>query len=76
MGNQLTVGTRIYRPGRLVKAGDGVHLELETPHMKNIKDFGDGTFMLRAVPREAYLPELKPTPAATLVISMDTEPTG
>ena len=57
MGNQLTVGTRIYRPGRLIEAEDGVHLELETPHMKNIKDFGDGTFMLRAVPHEAYLPD-------------------
>ena len=54
METQLKVGTRIYRPGRLVEAEDGVHLELETPGMK---DFGDGTIMLRAVPHEAYLPD-------------------
>jgi hypothetical protein len=57
MGNRLTVGARIYRSGRLVEVGDGVHVELETPHMKNMKDFGDGTIMLRAVPHEAFLPD-------------------
>jgi hypothetical protein len=57
MATQLTVGTRIYRPARLVGAGEGVRLELETPHMKNIKNFGDGTIMVRAVPQAAYLPD-------------------
>jgi hypothetical protein len=60
MGIQLTMGTRIYRPEQLAGAGEGVHLELETPlmkNMKNMKDFGDGTIMLRAVPHEAYLPD-------------------
>jgi hypothetical protein len=50
---QLMVGTRIYRPARLVENGFSVKVVLETPRMK---DFGDGTLMLRATPREAYLP--------------------
>jgi len=54
MVTQLTVGARIYRPARLVEHGPGVQVELETPSMKN---FGDGTTMLRAAPREAYLPD-------------------
>jgi hypothetical protein len=54
MNTALTVGTRIYRPARVVGAGEGVRLELEAPEMKN---FGDGTIMLRAVPHEAYLPD-------------------
>lgn len=54
METQLTVGTRIYRPGRLVETEDGVRMELQTP---GLKDFGDGTIMLRAVPHEAYLPD-------------------
>lgn len=54
METQLTVGARIYRPGRLVETEAGVRLELQTPGMK---DFGDGTIMLRAVPHEAYLPD-------------------
>ena len=54
MTNQLSVGTRIYRPARLVEHGPGVEVEMETPSMK---DFGDGTIMLRAAPREAYLPD-------------------
>jgi hypothetical protein len=59
MNTQLTVGTRIYRPGRLVETEDGICLELETPGMK---DFGDGTIMLRAIPHEAYLPDWLATP--------------
>ncbi|MGO8762981.1 MAG: hypothetical protein ACLP2P_10305 [Desulfobaccales bacterium] len=54
MATQLTVGARIYRPARLVEADGGYGLELYTPSMK---DFGDGTFMLRAAPIEAYLPD-------------------
>jgi hypothetical protein len=54
MATQLTVGTRIYRPARLIKVGAGERLEIDTPRMK---DFGDGTTMLRAVPHEAYLPD-------------------
>ena len=54
MTNQLSVGTRIYRPARLVRAGAGHQVDLETLSMK---DFGDGTIMLRAAPREAYLPD-------------------
>jgi hypothetical protein len=54
MAVQLTVGTRIYRPARLVAAGNGYQVELDTVSMKN---FGDGTVMLRAAPREAYLPD-------------------
>ncbi len=50
MATQLTVGTRIYRPARVVSARDSDHLELETVTMK---DFGDGTIMLRAAPWEA-----------------------
>jgi hypothetical protein len=54
MAMQLTVGTRIYRPGRLVAVGNGYQVEIDTPSME---DFGDGTLMLRAEPREAYLPD-------------------
>jgi hypothetical protein len=54
MDNQLTMGTRIYLPARLVGAGASVRLELETPAMQK---FDDGTVMLRAVPHEAYLPD-------------------
>jgi hypothetical protein len=54
MAIQLTVGTRIYRPARLVAAEDGYQVEIDTVSMK---DFGDGTIMLRAAPREAYLPD-------------------
>ena len=54
MTTQLTVGARIYRPARLAVAGDSVRVRLETPSMK---DFGDGTLMLRAAPRENYLPD-------------------
>jgi hypothetical protein len=54
MAIQLMVGTRIYRPARLAEQGPGVKVVLETPSMK---DFGDGTLMLRAAPRENYLPD-------------------
>jgi hypothetical protein len=54
MTNQLSVGTRIYRPARLVEQGPGVEVVVETPTMK---DFEDGTLMLRAAPREDYLPD-------------------
>ena len=62
MATQLTVGARIYRPARLVEAGDCVQVVLETPSMKN---FGDGTIMLRAAPREAYLPDWLAVPWET-----------
>jgi hypothetical protein len=52
MTNHLSVGTRIYRPARLVGNGSIIKVVLETPSMK---DFGDGTIMLRAAPRDAYL---------------------
>ena len=54
MAIQLTVGARIYRPARLVAVGNSDHLELGTVTMK---DFGDGTVMLRAAPWEANLPD-------------------
>jgi len=54
MTNQLSVGARIYRPARLVAAGDGYQVVIGSVTMK---DFGDGTLMLRAAPREAYLPD-------------------
>jgi hypothetical protein len=54
MATPLTVGTRIYRPARLVAAGAGERLEIDTP---TLKDFGDGTTMLRAMPHPAYLPD-------------------
>jgi hypothetical protein len=54
MATPLTVGTRIYRPARLVAAGAGERLEIDTPRMK---DFGDGTTMIRARPHQAYLPD-------------------
>jgi hypothetical protein len=54
MAIQLTLGTRIYRPARLVGAGDGCQVDIGSVSMK---DFGDGTIMLRAAPREAYLPD-------------------
>ena len=54
MAIPLTVGARIYRPARLVAAGKGYRVDIDTPSMK---DFGDGTLMLRAAPREAYLPD-------------------
>jgi hypothetical protein len=59
MGTQLTVGTRIYRPAHLMPAGGNVRLELENP---SIKDFGDGTIMLRAVSDDAYLPDWLASP--------------
>jgi hypothetical protein len=54
MTTPLTVGTRIYRPARWVAAGAGERLQIDTP---SLKDFGDGTTMLRAVPHQAYLPD-------------------
>lgn len=63
MATQLTVGARIYRPARLVEAGDCVQVVLETPSIKN---FGDGTFMLRAAPREAYFPDWLAVPWETV----------
>jgi hypothetical protein len=57
MKTALTVGTRIYRPARLVRTGESVRLELETPPMKHMQNFGDGTIMLRAVPHGDYLPD-------------------
>ena len=62
MTNQVKVGTRIYRPARLVKHGPGGKVVRETPSMK---DFGDGTTMLRAAPREAYLPDWLAVPWET-----------
>jgi hypothetical protein len=54
MTNQLDVGTRIYRPARLVAAGEGYRVDIATVTMK---DFGDGTLMLRAAPRDDYRPD-------------------
>jgi hypothetical protein len=62
MATQLAVGARIYRPARLVGAEDCVQVVLESPSMK---DFGDGTIMLRAAPREAYLPDWLAVPWET-----------
>ena len=62
MVNELRVGARIYRPARLVEAGNRVQMVVETPSMK---DFGDGTTMLRAAPREAYLPDWLAVPWET-----------
>ena len=63
MAIPLTVGARIYRPARLVAAGDGYQVEVDTVSMKN---FGDGTIMLRAAPREAYLPDWLAVPWETV----------
>jgi hypothetical protein len=63
MATQLTVGARIYRPARLVGAGNRVQVVLETPSMKN---FGDGTIMLQAAPFEAYLPDWLAVPWETI----------
>jgi hypothetical protein len=60
---QLTVGARIYRPARLVAAEDGYQVEIDPVSMKN---FGDGTIMLRAAPREAYLPDWLAVPWETM----------
>ena len=62
MAIQLTVGSRIYRPARLVAVGNSDHLELGTVTMKN---FGDGTVMLRAAPWGAYLPDWLAVPWET-----------
>jgi hypothetical protein len=62
MTNNLTVGARIYRPARLVEADGAYRLEIDTPSMK---DFGDGTIMLRAAPVEAYLPDWLAVPWET-----------
>jgi len=62
MTTQLTVGARIYRPARLVGAGDRVQVVLESPSMKN---FDDGIIMLRAAPREADLPDWLAVPWET-----------
>jgi hypothetical protein len=50
----LAVGTKIYRPARLVATPAGPQVEIDTP---TLKDFDDGTVMIRAVPHEAYLPD-------------------
>jgi hypothetical protein len=50
----LTVGARICRPARLVAADNGYQAELDIVTMK---DFGDGTVMLRARPWEDCLPD-------------------
>ena len=63
MATPLTVGARIYRPARLVAADDGYRVEIDTPSMK---EFGDGTIMLRATPREAYLPDWLAVPWETM----------
>ena len=63
MTNQLTIGTRIYRPARFVEHGSSVEVVLETPSMK---DFGDGIIMLRAAPREAYFPDWLAAPWETV----------
>jgi len=63
MTNQLSVGTRIYRPARLVAAGNGYQVDIDTVSMN---DFGDGTLMLRAAPREAYLPDWLAVPWETI----------
>ena len=55
MAIQLTVGSRIYRPARLVAVGNGDQVELDTVSMK---DFGDGTVMLRAAPMGGLSPRL------------------
>jgi hypothetical protein len=62
MATQLTVGTKIYRPARLVATGAGYRLELDTPGMQ---DFGDGTTMLRALPHDAFLPDWLAAPYET-----------
>lgn len=59
---QLTVGTRIYRPVRVVAGDNDYQVELDAVTMKN---FGDGTIMLRALPREAYLPDWLAVPWET-----------
>ena len=63
MAIQLTVGARIYRPARLVAAGGGYQLEIETP---SVNDFEDGTIMLRAAPWEACLPDWLAVPWETM----------
>jgi hypothetical protein len=62
MATPLTVGTRIYRPARLVKSGPDVQVVVETPSMQ---DFGDGTTMLRAAPVEAFRPHWLAVPWET-----------
>jgi hypothetical protein len=47
MAMELTMGARIYRPARLAVEGPAEDMSCATP---SIKDFGDGTFMLRAKP--------------------------
>ena len=63
MATQLTVGARIFRPARLVAAEGGNQVEIDTVSVKN---FGDGTIMLRAAPREAYLPDWLAVPWETV----------
>ena len=53
MADELTEGTRIYRPVRLAAMGAGSPVLMETPSMQ---DFGDGTVMLRAVFDAALAP--------------------
>ena len=63
MATQLMVGARIYRPARLVAAENDYQVEIDTVSMKN---FGDGTIMLRAAPREPYLPDWLAVPWETM----------
>jgi hypothetical protein len=62
MAIQLTVGARIYRPVRLVAGDNDYQVELGAVTMKN---FGDGTVMLRAAPWAAYLPDWLAVPWET-----------
>jgi hypothetical protein len=54
MATPLTVGTRIYRPARVKTAAGTCVVEIDSP---SLKDFGDGTTMLRAQPQAAFLPD-------------------
>ena len=60
MAMDLTVGTKIYRPARVVAEGDGaLRVELETPGMQH---FDDGATMLRAVPDAGLAPDWRVAP--------------
>ncbi len=59
MAAELTVGTQIWRPARVVAEGAGVRVELETPTMQH---FEEGTNMLRAVADGPLAPDWEVAP--------------
>jgi hypothetical protein len=60
MTDELTVGTKIYRPARLQVTETGAQLIMDTPSRQYFED--DGTTMIRAKPSAALAPDWQVVP--------------